>query len=124
MEVEKESIEFEKKIQARGGVDLLILGVGMDGHLGMNLPGTPFNTLVHFTKLSGELESRTRKLNDYPEPKPLGGITLGIRSIMNIRHIVLVAKGEHKAEIIKRALFEHITTDVPASILQLHPSRL
>lgn len=122
MEVEKESIEFEKELQTRGGIDLLMLGVGMDGHLGMNLPGTSFDTLAHFTKLSGELESRTRKLNNYPEPNPLGGITLGIRSIMNIKHIVLVAKGVHKAEIIKRALFENITTDVPASILQLHPS--
>ncbi len=113
---------FEMELQRRGGVDLQMLGIGMDGHLGMNLPGTPFDSDVRLTRLSGELEERVRKKNNYPAPNPLAGITLGIRSIMHIRRIVLVAKGAHKAEIIKQALCGPITIDVPASVLQLHPN--
>lgn len=120
--VEAQCEMFESELMRRGGIDLQMLGIGMDGHLGMNLPGTPFESRTRFTELSGELESRIRNNSNYPKPNPLGGITLGILTIMNIRHIVLVAKGAHKAQIIKEALLGPVTTDVPASILKLHPN--
>lgn len=118
---DEECRRFEAELMRRGGIDLQILGVGMDGHLGMNLPGTPFSTETWLTKLSGELETRIRAKNSYPEPNPLEGITLGIKTIMNIRRIVLAAKGTHKAEIIRQAVCGPVTPDVPASVLQLHP---
>ena len=117
-----ECAKFETELMRRGGVDLQMLGIGQDGHMGMNLPGTPFDTDTRFTPLSGELETRIRRLNNYPAPAPLCGITLGIRTIMNIRCIVLVAKGSHKADIIRQALLGPITPQVPASVLQLHPN--
>lgn len=119
---ENESRKYADELKARGGVDLQMLGIGPDGHIGMNLPGTSFGSTARLTKLSGELEERIRTKNNYPAPLPLEGITLGIKEIMNIRHIVLVAKGETKAAIIKAALCGPVTEEVPASILQLHPN--
>lgn len=113
---------IEAELQLRGGIDLLMLGIGTDGHLGMNMPGTPFESDTHCTKLRGEMEHRIRSRYVYPEPNPLSGITLGIRTIMRARHIVLVAKGTHKAEIVERALKGPIVPEVPASVLQLHPN--
>ncbi len=113
---------FIDELNARGGIDLQMLGIGIDGHLGMNLPGTDFDSSTRLTPLSGELEDRIRRKNNYPAPAPLAGITLGIKDIMNIRHIILVAKGESKAQIIEKAVNGKVTPDVPASILQLHPN--
>lgn len=114
--------EFCDEITRRGGIDLLILGLGENGHLGFNQPGCTFDTETRVTTMHPELEVRIRRETNTPPEIPLGGVTLGIKDIMQVRRIVLVAKGLHKAEIIRRMLRGPITTDVPASILQLHPN--
>lgn len=114
--------EFQQAIANRGGIDLLILGLGENGHLGFNQPGNPFDTETWVTTMHAELEVRIRRETATPPEKKLGGVTLGIKNIMQARRIVLVAKGANKTDIVKRMLEGPITTDVPASILQLHPN--
>jgi glucosamine-6-phosphate deaminase len=118
---ERECRLFQKALEERGGVDLQVLGLGANGHLGFNQPGTPFESETRLTEMDEALEARIRKETHTPPGKPLGGLTLGIRNIMHARRILLVAKGSGKAEIVKKMLEGPITTDVPASILQLHP---
>ena len=119
---EKACKDFQQEIARRGGIDLLILGLGENGHLGFNQPGNPFDTETWVTDMHAELEVRIRKETNTPPEKKLGGITLGIKNIMQTRRIVLVAKGANKTDIVKEMLEGPVTTDVPASILQLHPN--
>ena len=114
-------LQFTKELERRGGIDLLILGLGENGHLGFNQPGTPFESTAWVTEMNAELEERIRCETATPADKWLGGVTLGIRDIMHARRIVLVAKGKNKADIVQSMLLGPVTTDVPASILQLHP---
>ena len=119
---EKACKDFQQEIARRGGIELLILGQGENGHFGFNLPGNPFDTETWVTDMHAELEVRIRKETNTPPEKKLGGITLGIKNIMQTRRIVLVAKGANKTDIVKEMLEGPVTTDVPASILQLHPN--
>jgi glucosamine-6-phosphate deaminase len=113
---------FQSELEKRGGVDLQILGLGTNGHLGFNQPGTPFGQETWVSKMDEELEARIRKETKTPPEKELGGITLGLKNIMHSRKILLVAKGEAKADIVREMLYGPVTPDVPASILQLHPN--
>lgn len=113
--------KFVSELQNRGGIDLLILGLGENGHLGFNQPGTPFESEAWVTEMNEELEQRIRKETATPSEIWLGGVTLGIKNIMHARRIVLVAKGKNKAAIVKQMLYGPISPKVPASILQLHP---
>ncbi|MDR0866380.1 MAG: glucosamine-6-phosphate deaminase [Candidatus Symbiothrix sp.] len=113
---------FQETLADRGGIDFLMLGLGENGHLGFNQPGTPFESETYISKMDELLEARIRKETNSPPEKKLGGLTLGIRNIMHARKIVLVAKGASKAEIVKKLLYGPVTTDVPASVLQLHPN--
>jgi glucosamine-6-phosphate deaminase len=113
---------FQETLEERGGVDLQILGLGTNGHLGFNQPGTPFERETYVSKMDEALEARIRKETNSSREKELGGLTLGIWNIMHVRKIVLVAKGNSKAEIVKKVLKGPVTTDVPASVLQLHPN--
>lgn len=118
---ERECQTFQKALESRGGIDLQILGLGTNGHLGFNQPGTPFGQETWVSKMDEVLEARVRKETGITD-KELGGLTLGIKNIMHARKIILVAKGENKAEIVSEMLYGPITTDIPASILQLHPN--
>lgn len=119
----KECLKFQSALEKRGGIDLQILGLGTNGHLGFNQPGTPFESETWVSKMDEALEKRVMKETGISiTDKELGGITLGIKNIMHARKIVLAAKGESKAEIVKQMLHGPITTDIPASILQLHPN--
>lgn len=116
---DKECKLFQQALEARGGIDLQILGIGTNGHLGFNQPETPFGKETWVSKMDEALETRVRKETGITD-KELGGLTLGIKNIMHARKIVLVAKGDSKAEIVKEMLCGKITEDIPASILQLH----
>jgi len=117
----RDCIAFQEEIARRGGIDLLILGLGENGHLGFNQPQSPFDGEAWVTKMNPELEERIRRETGTPPEKELGGATLGIKNIMQARRIVLVAKGSNKAGIVKQMLDGPVTPDVPASVLQLHP---
>jgi len=112
---------FEKRLEERGGTDLQILGIGLNGHIGINQPGTPFESETWISKISPDTDARVRKDLNLPGDFVIGGLTRGIKNIMASRKIILAAKGEHKAEIIAKALTGPVTTDIPASVLQLHP---
>lgn len=117
----EECLAFQSALEQRGGIDLQILGLGTNGHIGFNQPGTSFGQETWVSKMDEELETRIRKETNTPPNKELGGITLGIKNIMHARKIVLAAKGDSKAEIVKKMILGSVTEDVPASILQLHP---
>lgn len=112
---------FSDELQHKGGIDLLILGLGENGHLGFNQPGTSFESTAGTGSMDSALENRIRRETGVPAEHPLGGVTLGLSDIMQARRILLVAKGTSKAEIVKKVLHGPVDTHVPASILQRHP---
>jgi len=114
--------KFQAEIARRGGVDLQILGLGANGHLGINQPGTPFERETWVSPMDPDFEKRVRFETNTPPEYPLGGLTLGMKNIMHERKIILVAKGDHKAEMVKKMLYGPVSPDIPASILQLHPN--
>ncbi len=112
---------FTDELAHRGGIDLLMLGLGENGHLGFNQPGTPFTSRAWVTQMNAELEERIRRETGTPTEKWLGGVTLGLADIMEARRIVLVAKGRNKATVVHQMLCGPVTPQLPASILQHHP---
>lgn len=118
---ECECRRYEAELEIRGGVDLQILGLGKNGHLGFNQPGTPFDSRTRVSQMDPTLEARIRQETHTPPELELGGLTLGLGNIMQSRRILLVAKGSEKAAIVRDMLRGPITADVPASILQTHP---
>ncbi|WP_321335115.1 glucosamine-6-phosphate deaminase [uncultured Bacteroides sp.] len=117
----RESRWFQNELEKKGGADLQILGLGFNGHIGINQPGTPFESETWVSPMDPDFEARVRRETNVSPEHELGGLTLGIKTIMHTRKIILVAKGEHKAEMVKKMLQGPVTTDVPASVLQLHP---
>ena len=112
---------YDGEIKAAGGIDLQLLGIGLDGHIGFNEPGTPWDSVTHVV----ELEESTRVANSRFFASlgevPTHAVTMGIKTVMNARSIILMAIGANKADIIAQSVNGPVTTDVPASILQLHP---
>ena len=112
--------DYNEIIQSVGGVDLQLLGLGHNGHIGFNEPGIAFETETHCVNLT----ERTIKANMrfFPAEKdvPRQAYTMGIKTIMSAKKILVVVSGEDKADIVKEAFFGPVTPAVPASILQLH----
>lgn len=119
---EEECRKFELALEARGGVDLQMLGIGWNGHIGINQPGTPFESTTWVSPMDPIFEERVRRETNVAEDYSLGGLTLGIKNIMMTKKIILIAKGKSKAEIIKQAIQGPVTIDIPASVIQLHPN--
>lgn len=118
----KACLDFQNELEKRGGIDLLILGLGENGHLGFNQPGGSFDSQTRLTNMHKELEERVRRETNTPSEIVLGGVTLGLKNIMSAKRIILLAKGYNKASIVKDMIEGPITVDVPASILQLNPN--
>ena len=112
---------YDEMIAAAGGVDLQLLGIGHNGHIGFNEPGTPFESLTHVVTLTEMTREANKRFFASIDEVPTHAATMGIRTVMNARAIILIALGEGKAEIIKKALTGPVTPEVPASVLQLHP---
>jgi glucosamine-6-phosphate deaminase len=119
---EAESLLFEKRLAERGGADLQMLGLGSNGHIGINQPGTPFESETWVSPMDPDFEARVRRETQVPPEIVLGGLTRGVKNIMHTRKLILIAKGAHKAEIVKQAILGPVTTDIPASVVQLHPN--
>lgn len=122
IDFQKECQWFEAEIKKRGGVDLQMLGIGWNGHIGINQPGTPFGSDTQICDMDERFEAKVRSEVEVPGDCRLGGLTLGIKTIMHTKKIVLAAKGKAKAEIIRQAVKGPVTESVPASVLQLHPN--
>lgn len=112
---------YEAAIEAAGGVDIQLLGLGHNGHIGFNEPDSVFSKQTHCVKLAQSTIDANSRLFDSADEVPREAYTMGIGTIMRARQILLVANGEGKAEIVKRAFCGPVTPEVPASILQFHP---
>lgn len=121
---EEEARRYELRIEQAGGIDLQILGIGMNGHIGFNEPGTPFESRAHVADISPRSIADKSEFYRKTGFAPRQAVTLGIRSIMQSRSILLVAKGVSKQEIMHQALFGPVTPGLPASVLQLHPDTI
>ncbi len=112
--------KYDEIVAATGGVDLQLLGLGHNGHIGFNEPAEVFSKGTNCVTLAqSTIEANARFFASIDEV-PTQAYTMGIQTIMNAKKILLVANGEGKAEIVKKAFFGDITPSVPASILQLH----
>ena len=118
---EEEADRYERQILQSGGIDLAVLGIGTNGHIGFNEPGTPWETLTHVARLAPLTRERVAARFGGLDEVPETAITMGIRTIMNARNILLLATGAEKSDVLARALLGPVTLEVPASILQLHP---
>ena len=118
----KAMLEYDGRIAAAGGIDIQLLGLGSDGHIAFNEPGTPFTSLTHETELTQQTIKDNSRLFDSIDEVPTSAVTMGLQSIMNARKIVLIATGKNKAEAVKGLLEGPITEDMPCSILRNHPN--
>ncbi len=113
---------YEEAIEAAGGIDVQLLGLGPNGHIGFNEPCDVFPQKTHLVELTESTITANSRLFDCIEDVPREAYTMGIGTIMAARQIVVVANGAGKAEIVKKAFFGPVTPEVPASILQFHPN--
>ncbi|OLN21918.1 glucosamine-6-phosphate deaminase [Domibacillus antri] len=118
--IEQECMHYEALIDAKG-IDLQILGIGENGHIGFNEPGTSFASQTHVTTLSESTRQANARFFDSIHSVPKQAITMGIASIMKSRKILLLASGPKKANAIRRLLDGDIKESFPASILNHHP---
>lgn len=118
-DLEQECKRYDRLIEELGGVDLQLLGIGHNGHIGFNEPNEFFDKATHVVELKQSTIDANSRFFEKIEDVPRRAITMGIKSIMSARKILLVA-GADKKDIIERALFGPITPQVPASVLQFH----
>jgi glucosamine-6-phosphate deaminase len=112
--------DYNNIIEKCGGVDLQLLGLGHNGHIGFNEPGAEFEAKTHCVNLTESTVLANQRFFASVEDVPKQAYTVGIKTIMQAKQIVVVVSGEDKAAILKEAFFGQITPKVPASILQLH----
>jgi glucosamine-6-phosphate deaminase len=112
--------EYEAKIAAAGGIDLQLLGIGTNGHIGFNEPGTLFGTRTHVTNLLQETIDSNAHFFQRAADVPKKAVTMGIQSIMEAKKILLIAYGSKKAAAIREMVHGPVTESMPASILQKH----
>jgi glucosamine-6-phosphate deaminase len=111
---------YTEIIKALGGIDLQLLGLGHNGHIGFNEPNNAFDMETHCVALTqSTIEANSRLFEDADEV-PGYAYTMGIKTIMQAKKILIVVSGEDKAEIVKRAFTGDVTPSVPVSILQMH----
>jgi glucosamine-6-phosphate deaminase len=110
---------FDAEIDALGGLDLVVLGLGLNGHVGMNEPGTSADATTRAVDLAPSTVEAARGYG--ADPPPTRGVTLGLTEIMAAREIWLLATGDRKARILAATLGGPVTSDVPASLLRDHP---
>jgi len=121
-DLDAECLAYDKMLEEHGPVDLQILGIGSNGHIGFNEPDASLSSGTHVVDLLEEtLEANARFFSTLAEV-PRQAVTMGIASILKAKQIVLLVRGEEKAEAIKNAIEGPITTQCPASLLQSHPN--
>lgn len=117
---DQECIRYEQLIENCGGIDMQLLGLGHNGHIGFNEPGGQFEKMTHCVTLTQSTIDANRRFFERDEDVPRQAYTMGIRSIMQAKRVLIIVSGESKAEIVRRAFAGPITPEVPASVLQLH----
>lgn len=121
VDAEKECTNYEEIIREVGGIDLQLLGLGHNGHIGFNEPSDCFEKETHCVDLQESTIEANKRFFASAADVPKQAYTMGIQTIMRAKKILIIASGEDKAEIVHKAFFGPVTPQVPASILQLHP---
>lgn len=119
-DAEEECDRYNKLIRQLGGIDLQLLGIGHNGHIGFNEPEEAFEKETHLVTLTESTIEANARLFDKQEEVPRYAFTMGIKSIMQSKKILIIASGEDKAQIMRDAFFGPVTPKIPASILQIH----
>ena len=118
---EAECERYNQVIRSLGGIDVQVLGMGHNGHIGFNEPGHAFELETHVVELTESTIEANARFFASRDEVPRRAITMGIKSIMQARQILVVVSGESKADIVKAAFTGPVVPEVPASILQMHP---
>jgi len=116
-----ECLRYENMIEAAGGIDLQILGIGQNGHIGFNEPDDNLNCTTHLTELSENTIEVNSRFFENKDEVPLYALTMGIAEILKARKIVLLACGKEKHDAVKELLHKEINTLIPATMLKVHP---
>ncbi|MDY0910556.1 glucosamine-6-phosphate deaminase [Microbacterium sp. CFBP9034] len=119
--IEHAGDDYERALIESGGVDLQILGIGTDGHVGFNEPGSSFASLTRVKTLTEQTRADNARFFDSIDEVPRHCITQGLGTIMRARHLVLLAFGEGKAQAVAAAVEGPVTASLPGSAIQLHP---
>lgn len=121
VDMEAECIRYDRLITELGGIDIQLLGIGHNGHIGFNEPNVSFEQTTHIVDLDDSTIEANSRFFDSIDDVPRKAITMGIKSIMQSKKVILIANGPDKKEIVEKALYGPVNPDVPASILQFHP---
>ena len=119
-DADKECARYEELIRSLGGVDLQLLGLGHNGHIGFNEPAEAFDKTTHCVDLTESTIEANKRFFASAEDVPRQAYTMGIGTIMQAKKILIIVSGEDKADIVRDAFFGPVTPQVPASILQMH----
>ena len=120
-DVDAECARYDRVIEELGGIDLQLLGMGHNGHIGFNEPADSFPLGTHVVSLTESTIDANKRFFASEADVPRQALTMGIRSIVLARRVLVVVSGRDKADIVRRAFLGPVTPQVPASILQLHP---
>lgn len=120
VDIEEECRKYEMGIKELGGIDLQVLGIGVNGHIGFNEPNTNFEAETHLVELAQKTIESNSRFFDSIEEVPTKAISMGIKTILQSKKIVVLASGKNKAEAVARMVSGKISPELPASILQLH----
>ena len=119
--MQEECENYNKLIEYLGGIDLQLLGIGLDGHIGFNEPDEFFEKGTHVVTLDPSTIEANARFFESIDDVPKSAVTMGMLHIMQAKKVLLIANGKNKKEIMEKAFYGPITPKVPASILQLHP---
>ena len=117
---DKACADYNEIIRSVGGIDMQLLGIGGNGHIGFNEPGAAFEKETHCVDLTESTIKANARFFESMDEVPKQAYTMGIKNIMQARKVLLIVSGEGKAEILDKVLYGPVTPQVPASILQLH----
>lgn len=120
-DLKKEGERYDNLIEELGGIDLQLLGIGLDGHIGFNEPDDAFTAETHEVELDPSTIEANARFFASEADVPRKAVTMGMGGIMSAKKVLLIANGKNKKDIVEKAFFGPITPAVPASILQLHP---
>ncbi|WP_339022617.1 glucosamine-6-phosphate deaminase [Spiroplasma endosymbiont of Crioceris asparagi] len=115
-----EAVKYDEKIKNHGGIDLQLLGLGINGHVGFNEPGTPFNSLTSIVNLTESTIEANARFFEKKSDVPTQAISMGLQSIMNAKKILLVATGKNKAEAVHYLINGPISEEWPCTVLLNH----
>lgn len=118
--LEQECREYEELIKGKGHIDLQLLGLGVNGHIGFNEPGTPFASRTNVVDLDESTRQSNARFFDSMDEVPMQAISMGTKTIMESGEVLLLASGEKKADAVARLINGEVSEDFPASILKNH----